>query len=159
MRPFGAPLLSLGHITALVAAVGVAGCGGDDAKNDAAAAPAATTAAASGAAGGAIDVALTEYAIKPAADTTPAGEVTFDVSNDGAIPHEFVVVKTDTKAGDLLQGAEADETGTVGELDEKALGVKARKTLTLDLKAGHYALICNLPGHYQGGMHTDFTVE
>jgi uncharacterized cupredoxin-like copper-binding protein len=150
MRLLGAPRLSLALVTSLVA-VGVVGCGGDDAKNDAAAAPSA--------AGGAIDVALTEYAITPAADTTPAGQVTFDVSNDGAIPHEFVVVRTDTKAGDLLKGAKADETGTVGELDEQALGVKARKTLTLDLKAGHYALICNLPGHYQGGMHTDFTVE
>ncbi len=27
------------------------------------------------------------------------------------------------------------------------------------LKKGHYALICNLPGHYQGGMHADFTVR
>jgi uncharacterized cupredoxin-like copper-binding protein len=25
-----------------------------------------------------------------------------------------------------------------------------------DLKAGHYALVCNLPGHYKAGMHVDF---
>jgi uncharacterized cupredoxin-like copper-binding protein len=27
------------------------------------------------------------------------------------------------------------------------------------LKAGHYALICNLPGHYAAGQHIDFTVN
>ncbi len=33
------------------------------------------------------------------------------------------------------------------------------KKLTLDLKPGHYAIICNLPGHYLGGMYTDLTVK
>jgi uncharacterized cupredoxin-like copper-binding protein len=26
------------------------------------------------------------------------------------------------------------------------------------LKAGHYAIVCALPGHYQSGMFTDLTV-
>ena len=30
--------------------------------------------------------------------------------------------------------------------------------LALKLPAGHYMLICNLPGHYKVGMHTAFTV-
>ncbi len=147
---------------ALTATLVVAGCGSDDSSGDStAAAPTTTTAAstAAPAAQGPVDVSLTEYKIKPSAVSAPAGKVTFDVSNDGAIPHEFVVVKTDTPAADLLKGSEADETGNVGELDEKALTVKAKKSLTLDLKAGHYALICNLPGHYQGGMYADFTVK
>ena len=33
------------------------------------------------------------------------------------------------------------------------------KRLTLNLKPGHYALLCNLPGHYKAGMFTDFTVK
>ncbi|MGZ4189647.1 MAG: plastocyanin/azurin family copper-binding protein [Actinomycetota bacterium] len=32
------------------------------------------------------------------------------------------------------------------------------KTLTITLKPGHYALVCNLPGHYRMGMHQDFVV-
>jgi uncharacterized cupredoxin-like copper-binding protein len=28
--------------------------------------------------------------------------------------------------------------------------------LTIDLAAGHYAIVCNLPGHYAAGMHVDF---
>ena len=33
------------------------------------------------------------------------------------------------------------------------------ETLTLTLKPGHYSIICNLPGHYTGGMYTDLTVR
>jgi uncharacterized cupredoxin-like copper-binding protein len=32
------------------------------------------------------------------------------------------------------------------------------KSITIDLKPGHYALVCNLPGHYGLGMHVDLTV-
>jgi uncharacterized cupredoxin-like copper-binding protein len=28
--------------------------------------------------------------------------------------------------------------------------------LTLDLTPGHYAVVCNLPGHYAAGMRQDF---
>jgi uncharacterized cupredoxin-like copper-binding protein len=108
---------------------------------------------------GTITVNLTEYKITATPDTAPAGRVMFDVANAGAIPHEFVVLKTDTPADKLLTGNRADESGSVGELSEKVLTVGAKKDLTLDLKRGHYALICNLPGHYQGGMHLDFTVK
>ncbi|MCW2999514.1 MAG: hypothetical protein JWN65_3063 [Solirubrobacterales bacterium] len=150
------PLLCLA-----LAGSAVSGCGNDDSASGAA--PPGTTASAQAPATatspGTVQVALTEYKIAASAATAPAGKVTFDVSNDGAIPHEFVVLKTDTKAAGLMKGAKADETGNVGELDEKALAVKAGKPLTLDLQPGHYALICNLPGHYQGGMHTDFTVK
>jgi uncharacterized cupredoxin-like copper-binding protein len=30
--------------------------------------------------------------------------------------------------------------------------------LTLKLAPGHYAVVCNLPGHYASGMHQDFFV-
>lgn len=157
-RALPATLLPL----ALVAVLAT-GCGGGDKKSDTStAAPAtstANTAAAAPATGGPISVSETEYKITPAAIVAKAGKVTFNVRNEGAIPHEFVVVKTDKQAADLLKGSKADETGSVGELSEQQLGVKSSASLTLDLKAGHYALICNLPGHYQGGMRADFTVK
>ena len=34
-----------------------------------------------------------------------------------------------------------------------------RKRLTLNLSAGHYALICNIGQHYAAGMRRDFTVR
>ncbi len=39
------------------------------------------------------------------------------------------------------------------------LPVGESKTLELDLEAGKYALVCNLPGHYAAGMFADFTVK
>ena len=33
------------------------------------------------------------------------------------------------------------------------------KTLRLELRSGHHALICNMPGHYMAGQHVDFTVR
>ena len=69
----------------------------------------------------------------------------------------MVVLRTDEARGSLLQGARADESGNVGETGDLTPG--AAKTVTLNLRAGHYALICNLPGHYKAGQHTDFTVR
>jgi uncharacterized cupredoxin-like copper-binding protein len=31
--------------------------------------------------------------------------------------------------------------------------------LVLNLRKGHYAVICNDPGHYMAGMHRDLTVS
>jgi len=75
----------------------------------------------------------------------------------GSGEHELVVIKTSTKASKLkVSGGKASEKGTVGEVE---LGKGKSKNLTLNLKKGHYALICNMPGHYKGGMHVDFTVK
>ena len=122
------------------------------------AAPAAPTAAAPApAAAGRIGVTLKEYSVAPSPAVGKAGRVTFNVRNSGSIPHEFVVLRTAKPAGSLLKGAEADEAGNVGEIGDLQPG--QAKTLSLPLKAGHYALICNLPGHYKAGQHADFTVR
>jgi uncharacterized cupredoxin-like copper-binding protein len=104
-----------------------------------------------------VPVSLKEFTITPSGSQAAAGKVTFNVKNDGTVTHEFVVLKTDKPAGSLLKGSRADETGNVGETGDLAAG--ARKSITLNLAAGHYALICNLPGHYKAGQHTDFTVK
>lgn len=110
-------------------------------------------------------VTLEQWAVTPTATTAPAGSVTFTVTNDGTIPHEFVVLQTETPAGDFpiasFEGESArideDTAGTnVGETGDMDAG--ATKTLTIDLAPGHYAFVCNLPAHYGQGMHTDFTV-
>lgn len=68
------------------------------------------------------------------------------------------MIRTPRRAGALpTADGEASEAGSVGEVDDLAPG--ASKDLTLTLPAGHYALICNVPGHYAGGMHADLTVR
>ena len=89
--------------------------------------------------------------------TVQHGKVTFNVKNVGQLVHEFVVIRTDKPANGLGTGARVPENGNVGETGDVQAG--AAKTLSLKLKPGHYALICNLPHHYSAGMHTDFTVR
>jgi uncharacterized cupredoxin-like copper-binding protein len=112
-----------------------------------------------------VTVALNQWSITPQASHVAAGPVTFTVSNDGTITHEFVVMQTDTPAADFHIGSfegekprvNEDAAGTnVGETGNLKAGT--RKTITIDLKPGHYVFMCNLPGHYGLGMHTDFTV-
>lgn len=107
-----------------------------------------------------------DFAITLDKSTAEAGSVTFEVKNDGPSTHEFVVFKTDL-APDALPTK--DENG-VQIVDEAGEGVTAvdeiediengtTKTLKVDLAAGHYVIICNLPAHYVAGMHTELTVS
>lgn len=89
--------------------------------------------------------------------TVGKGKVTFNVKNVGRLVHEFVVIRTDKPANGLGTGPRVPENGNVGETGDVQAG--ASKTLSLKLKPGHYALICNIPNHYSSGMHTDFTVR
>jgi uncharacterized cupredoxin-like copper-binding protein len=102
-------------------------------------------------------VTMREFTIAPAPASVLAGKTTFTVNNAGNARHEFVVLRTNKPAGSLLKGNEADETGNVGEIGDLPPG--STKTLSLNLKKGHYALICNLPGHYKAGQHADLTVR
>ena len=104
-----------------------------------------------------VAVQVDEFSVFPATQGAPAGKVRFVVTNIGRLEHEFVVIRTNKPAGNLLKGNEADETGAVGELD----GVKAgnARVLVITLRRGHYALICNLPGHYKTGQFADFYVR
>jgi uncharacterized cupredoxin-like copper-binding protein len=122
------------------------------------AAPPATTAPAPVAAPAhASAVTLSEFNVAPKPSDVASGAVTFNVSNAGKVEHEFVVVKTSKPASDLLKGGKADETGNVGEIGSVKPG--QTKALKLKLAAGHYALLCNLPGHYAAGQYADLTVK
>lgn len=104
---------------------------------------------------------LTEWEIKLDSSTGKAGSLTFNVSNKGEKEHEFVVVKTDLKADKLpvTGDDEVDESAfePVDEIEDIKAG--ATPSLTVDLKPGHYVLLCNLTGHYAKGMHADFDVK
>ncbi len=107
---------------------------------------------------GVVQVGLNEFNVSPAVQGAPAGKVTFSVTNTGKVEHEFVVVKTVRPAGSLTShGGEASEAGNVGEIGSVKPG--QQKKLTLTLKAGHYSLLCNLPGHYKAGQFVDFYVR
>lgn len=152
----------------LTAATGLAACGrSSNGGSSSATTPAtpttpvsATTTPAATSAGTTVPVTLSEYKIKPAAVSAPAGHVVFDVSNDGAIKHQFTIIRTPKPAATVLskQNPNDDIPGARGEVASLKPGANA-KLVIKKLKAGHYALVCALPGHYQSGMFADFTVN
>jgi len=119
--------------------------------------------AACGSASGKVNVSLGIFKIDMPA-TIKAGQVTFHVSNDDTSDtHEFVIFKTDLAPGNLPldDSGNVDETAPslthIDEIPDMAPGDVKDLTVTLD--PGNYVAICNLPGHYQAGMFTGFTVQ
>ena len=156
---------------ALVAAAGVA-CGDDDEGDEtpAAASPTAAAATLPAGDGNVVEVLLTEFSVLPDKSSVPAGEVTFQATNEGPDDvHEFVIISTDL-AADALPTAEdgsaiEDDLEVVDEIEDIPVG--ETQEVTVDLDAGSYVLICNIveeedgvvESHYQLGMRRAFTVE
>ena len=102
--------------------------------------------------------------------SVPAGTVSLRVANTGTLTHELIVLplaagqppgsrpvgpdRTVSEAGSL---GEASATCAAGHGEGIAPG--AASWVTLVLRPGRYELICNLPGHYARGMHTELDVS
>jgi uncharacterized cupredoxin-like copper-binding protein len=90
--------------------------------------------------------------------SAPHGKVKFSVKNEGTELHEMVVIKTTTPFDQMQVTAKSkvSESGSVGEIS--GIGKGKTKSKTLKLKAGSYALVCNIAEHYAAGMRAGFTV-
>lgn len=140
---------------ALVAVLAIASVACSDNSSSSAAVSTATSPS-----GGAA-IAATEKDFSIGIDPTEveAGQVTFTINNEGPSAHEFVVVQTDTAPGDLpvKDGIVAEDGITViGEAED--IAPSSTVPLTLELEAGQYVIICNLPGHYEQGMNVGLKV-
>ncbi len=135
-------------------------------------APSTSSAASSSASANTVDVGLREWSITPSVLTAKAGSVTFNVRNTGPKQkHEFVILKTDLAPADLPKKDDGtvDEEGegitSPGEISDMEVG--DQKSITVDLTAGKYLLVCNLVDqgdagtevHFSEGMFTQFTVQ
>lgn len=120
--------------------------------------------------GGTVQVTLQEFAVSTDPATVGAGEVVFEATNEGPDDvHEFVVFRTDLGPTELPtdENGAVVETGEgielIGEIEDIPVG--ETQSVTLDLEAGNYVLICNIwdedeqEAHYQEGMRTTFTVS
>lgn len=151
----------------LATAALAAGCGGSDgettsaaASAPAAAAPPATasTPAATPPSDNTLTVTAKDFSFDKPALSAKAGKVTIDLVNMGPSPHELVVLKTDADPGSLpVKGGRVSEDASVGEVEGIASGAKGSHTF--DLKPGKYVFVCNIPGHYAGGMRGALTVK
>lgn len=94
--------------------------------------------------------------------TVKAGKVIFDVTNwSRSALHEMLIIAVDSSTAalpyDYSQArVPEDQVKALGEVSD--LQPNGSKTLEVELAAGSYLLICNLPGHYAAGMAVPFTV-
>jgi len=144
------------RVIALLSGIALlAGCGGGGASS--------SDPDTSGGGGGAtVDVTLTEFEVTMSSTDLPTGEVTFNVTNEGTVDHEFVVFNTDLAEDTLPEASDAPEVNeddpqltSMGEVEDVAPGES--KSFTATLEAGSYVGICNVETHYDSGMHIDFT--
>jgi len=113
---------------------------------------------------GTISVELVDptWAVNVEPPMTGPGSVTFSVANAGTILHNFRVIASDDDPGSLPiddSGLGVDESAVevVGTIADFPAG--ETQELIADLEPGNYVLICNVPGHYESGMHAGFAVE
>ena len=153
---------AIGTLGSIILVVALAACTGTGSNSATGTATSAASGAGGGGGGTTVNVTETEFKIEADATSAPAGQVTFNIKNNGTIAHEFVVIKTDDDASALpvASGASEVDEEQLEVVDEKEdIAAGASVTLTVNLDAGHYALICNVEGHYPAGMHLDFTVS
>jgi uncharacterized cupredoxin-like copper-binding protein len=109
---------------------------------------------------GDVQVVMRDFELEVSPGSAPAGELVFVGVNEGPSIHEFEIFQGDAAADSLpVESGVANTEGLtlLDEVEDITQGSNATLTLTLD--AGHYVIMCNLPGHYEQGMSADFTVE
>jgi hypothetical protein len=158
----------LSAVLLAVAAV-ASGCGDGDGGSEktAAQAPACDPVGEGG--GRPVSVALNEFSVEVVPVSVAAGEVTFDLRNEGAEPHELVVVRAESPAELSVVEGRVDEDALqagafIGEVESFAAGATCEGTF--ELAAGSYVLFCNLveeedgetESHFEEGMATTFQV-
>jgi plastocyanin len=128
----------------ILAAVGLAACGGDD-ETTSAAAPTETSATDTSGGGAAIAIsadpdgalAYTETEV-----TAAAGNDTIEFDNPASLEHDVVVEDAD--------GNEIGRTDLVSGGSTSA---------SIELEPGTYTFFCSVPGHREGGMEGTLTVN
>jgi len=111
----------------------------------------------SGSEGTVIDTTLNNTSIDLSVSTVEAGTVTFAVTNEGDQVHEIeVFAGSNTVLPVDKNVANVSGLTLIDEIEDILPGGNVR--LTLDLPAGDYIVICNLPGHYEMGMVTKLVV-
>jgi uncharacterized cupredoxin-like copper-binding protein len=86
-----------------------------------------------------VEVVESEFKIVTSKEFEPGGQITFEVRNEGKLPHDLAVKGTPEKTKLIPPGGSA--------------------ALTVTLKAGKYELYCTVPGHEAAGMKLNITVS
>jgi hypothetical protein len=90
-----------------------------------------------------------------------AGDHVFSVLNKGPVNHELIVIRIKDgrlplRRDNVTVNEDALERDTVGVLEPGPPG--ATRKVSLHLTAGRYEFLCNMAGHYLGGMRRTVVV-
>ncbi|RME86897.1 MAG: hypothetical protein D6770_10800 [Anaerolineae bacterium] len=129
-------------VLALALALGLTACGG--------------AGGGSGAASTSLKVDMVDFMFEPQDLTVPAGaEITIELTNKGAVDHEFVIMKLGTEATPPFD--DDDEPNIYWEAEVEA-GDSGTFTFTAPAEPGKYQVVCGIPGHLEAGMVGSLTV-
>jgi uncharacterized cupredoxin-like copper-binding protein len=112
-------------------------------------------------AGPVVKVTERDFEIRLSRHRVRSGPVVLQVTNRGPVAHEVLVVRAEDgplplRADDVTIDEDAIEDITVGVLEPDGPGTT--RDLELDLEPGMYSLVCNMSGHFMGGMYADLEV-
>ena len=97
-----------------------------------------------------INVTMTDFHYTPDVFTIPAGQtITINIRNDGAVLHEFVLMKPGLTIGESF-GPE-DEENIYWEVEVDP-GQSKTETFTAPTELGDYQVVCGTEGHFAAGM-------
>lgn len=103
-----------------------------------------------------INVNMTDFKFDPLEFTIPAGkEITINATNNGAVLHEFVIMKYGQNIGEVF--GNEDEENIYWEIEVDPGGSKTA-TFTAPSELGEYQLVCGTEGHFAAGMSGKLTV-
>lgn len=106
-----------------------------------------------------LDFSVSEWAVTGPA-VSSSGQHRFDVTNEGTLAHEFVIVRTDAELDGLpVEAGRVAESSldVLGEVEE--FPAAESRSASFFLVPGRYLLICNIPGHYEAGMRAELVVD
>ena len=103
-----------------------------------------------------IDVSMTDFQFQPNQFMVPAGqEISLTSSNNGAVVHNFVIMKLGTSAGDFFE--DEDVPNVFWEV-ELVPGADTETSFTAPTEPGEYEIVCRTQGHIASGMTGKLTV-
>jgi plastocyanin len=98
-----------------------------------------------------LNVTLTDFQFTPNQYTVPAGkEITLNVSNTGAVVHNFIIMKLGTTAGASYD--EEDDANVYWAEKDIQPGGDLSVTFTAPAEPGEYEVVCRTEGHIASGM-------
>jgi len=104
-----------------------------------------------------INVTMTDFQFQPSQFSVPAGqEITLNATNNGAVIHNFVIMKLGTTAGDAF--STDDEVNVYWEEVDIQPGGDISVTFTAPTEPGEYQIVCRTEGHIASGMVASLTV-